>query len=155
MHPLIVFCAKYLFVAVGALAIAAWLKTANSLRWQFILTAILSGIVAVALTKIAGSLYYHPRPYIAQHIQPLITGAPTDNGFPSDHTVLCMTLTAVIFFYKRQLAALAFALTLLVGSARVLAHVHSPLDILGGLLIGATAGVVGAWFARKIKPAKA
>jgi membrane-associated phospholipid phosphatase len=36
---------------------------------------------------------------------------------------------------------------LLVGAARVLAYVHSPLDIAAGFLIGAVAAALASWLA--------
>ena len=38
----------------------------------------------------------------------------------------------------------------LVGTARVLAHVHSPLDIAAGYGIGAAAAVLASWLAPSI-----
>ena len=140
MDSIIVFLANYLILAIVLLAVFVSYKAEK--QRQFLLAVILAGILALVLAAIAGALFYSPRPFVSQNIKPLFPHGP-DNGFPSQHTVLAMTLTAVIYFYRRQLAAIAFLLTLLVGAGRVWAHVHSWIDILGGLAVGAIAGYAG------------
>ncbi|MBI4033604.1 phosphatase PAP2 family protein [Candidatus Saccharibacteria bacterium] len=140
MDSVIVFLANYLIFGVGLLAVLAAYKTQK--RREFILALIAAAILAWDLSLIADALYYNPRPFVSQNIEPLISHSP-DNGFPSQHTATAMMLTGVIYFYRRQLAIVAFFLTLLVGSGRVWAHVHSWVDILAGLVIGAIAGYAG------------
>jgi undecaprenyl-diphosphatase len=140
MDSIVVFLASYLIFAVVLLAILAAYRTKK--RREFIVALVLAGIIAWDLSAIAGSLFYNPRPFVSQNIEPLVAHGP-DNGFPSQHTVLAMTLSAVIYFYWRRLAIMAFVLTLLVGAGRVWADVHSWIDIMGGLAIGAIAGYAG------------
>ena len=140
MDWLIVFLANYLILVIGLLAVFVGYKTGK--RREFILTVVMAGILALDLVAIAGALYYNPRPFVSQNIEPLISHGP-DNGFPSQHTVVAATLTAIIYFYGRRLVLAAFILTLLVGAGRVWAHVHSWIDILGGLAVGAVAGYAG------------
>lgn len=151
MDNLIIFCAKYLIFILVLIVFAVWLKTAAKTRWQFAAAVVLAGIIAFALSKIIGVLYYHPRPFVTQNIKPLIFHG-NDNGFPSGHTLLAMTLTTIVYYYRPRLAASLFVLTLLVGIGRVLAHVHSPVDILGGLLLGVLTGWAGYQLAKKLLP---
>lgn len=151
MDSIIIFSAKYLILGVLLIAILTWYKTSK--RQEFILGLILASIVAYAFVVLAGNIYYHPRPFVVQNIQPLISHA-SDNGFPSEHTVAAMTITTVIYFYRKKFAALAFLITLGVAIGRVQAHVHSWIDIIGGLAIGIIAGysgvVLGKWLLPKI-----
>jgi undecaprenyl-diphosphatase len=140
MDAIIRFCAQYLILLIGLLVIYTWYRTNK--RREFVISVALALIIALILTKFAGALYFHPRPFVVEHIRPLIPHGP-DNGFPSEHTVAAMTLTSVIFFYRKKFAAIALALTISVGAGRVAAHLHSPIDIIGGLIIGALAGYLG------------
>ncbi len=148
MDSLIIFCAKYLVLFVFLIMLITWWQLDKKHKKEFIITLVISGIIALILTMVADKLYYNPRPFVSQNIKPLFPHG-TDNGFPSDHTVLAMTITSVIFYFKRPLAYAAFILTIGVGLGRVLAHVHSPVDILGGLVIGAAAAFIGHWFVSK------
>lgn len=60
-------------------------------------------------------------------------------GFPSDHVLFAAFLTFAVWFETRQrrLSWLLLALTLMIGVGRMLALVHSPLDVIGGLAIAA------------------
>ncbi|MEX0881569.1 MAG: phosphatase PAP2 family protein [Candidatus Saccharimonadales bacterium] len=145
MDAVIIFLANYLIFVIGLMAVFVAYKAKK--RREFILALVLAGILALDLSVLAGTLYYNPRPFVSQGIEPLISHGP-DNGFPSQHTVIAMTLTSVIYFYRRQIGAVALALTLLVGAGRVWAHVHSWIDILGGLVVGAIAGYAGVILAK-------
>lgn len=144
MDAIIVICAKYLLLLVVLGAGAAWLKTANRQKLRFLATIVLAGVIAYVLAKCASKLYYDPRPFVAEHIRPLIPHA-ADNGFPSDHALLTATLTATTYFFSKKIATLMAILTAAVGIARIAAHVHSPLDIAGGWAFG-IAGAVASYY---------
>ncbi len=142
MDWLIVFLAKDLFVAIILVAFLTWWGLDKNKKIQFAAAIVVAGLLGYILSKMGGGLYYHPRPFVTEHIKPLIPHG-NDNGFPSDHTWFCMTITAVIYYYNKRWALVAFILTLLVGAGRVLAHLHYPIDILGGLIVGTVAGYIG------------
>jgi undecaprenyl-diphosphatase len=149
MDNLIIFCAKYLFVAVVGIYILAIIQASPKHRKALVLAFVIAGIIAVVLDKLAGKLYYDPRPFVTHHLKPLISHS-ADNGFPSEHTVFTMTISAALIYYRRRLGMVAFGLALLVGIGRVAAHVHSPIDIIGGILIGIAAGSGGYFLAERI-----
>lgn len=94
----------------------------------------MSFIFSYLLAKISAMFIYDPRPFVTSHVQPLFPHTP-DNGFPSDHTLLTTAIAAVIFAFNKRLGAFLFALALVIGLARILAHVHQPLDIISSVLI--------------------
>ncbi len=148
MDSIIIFCAKYLVVIVVLIWLFAWAQSSKKHRLELALAVVIAGIIAVFLDKIAGKLYYDPRPFVTHHFKTLVAHA-ADNGFPSEHTVFTMTLSTVLIFYRRKLGELAFALSLIVGIGRIAAHIHSPIDIVGGIIIGVIAGYSGYWLAKK------
>lgn len=66
-------------------------------------------------------------------------------GFPSDHTLLASFLTFAVWYGTRikWLTILLGALTVTVAIGRVLALVHTPIDVIGGIGIG-TLGAI--WY---------
>lgn len=147
MHYFIIICAKYVLFLVVLLWAAAWLLLPKAARFQFTIATIIAGITALILSRIAGKVYFDPRPFVSQHVAPLIPHA-ADNGFPSDHALLTMTLTAITYFFNKKMAAAMLVLTILVGAGRVLARVHSPLDIAGGWVFGIIGALVGLYVGR-------
>lgn len=147
MDMVIIFCAKYLIFFVVLATALAWWRVDTETKKQFAVAAVIGGIVALVLAKIAGHLYFDPRPFVSHHVKPLISHA-ADNGFPSDHSLLAGMLTAITFFYSRKIASIMLVMTILIGVARVLAKVHSPIDILAGWLFGAIGAVIGYYVSR-------
>lgn len=144
MDNIIIFCAKYVFVATGLLVLIVMIRQTRKQRIKLLTTIIAAGIIAYILSKILGKLYYDPRPFVSQNITPLIPHS-ADNGFPSEHTWFTATIAACLYMFSKQYGKLAFVVVIIVGSARVLAHVHSPIDIVGGIAVG-----IAAAYAAKI-----
>lgn len=142
MDRIIIFCAQYLYLFVVLGIGIAWLRTTKNLKVKFIVATIIAGGIAFILSRIASKLYYDPRPFVKDHIKPLISHA-ADNGFPSDHALLTMTLTAITYFYNKKIALVMLILTIIVGISRILAKVHSPLDIGAGWILGFIGVLVG------------
>ena len=108
----------------------------------------MAGLTSYLVAKLLGSVYQPSgeRPFEVLGVTP---GASyLDNpGFPSDHALFTMFLTLAVWFEtrKRKLAAILLVLTLLVCVGRVLALVHTPLDVIGGLVV---ASIGGLWYIR-------
>lgn len=148
MDNIKIFSAKYLFAAVVLIVVWVWFRQTKDKKKEMLASALIAGVLALIVSRIAGKLYYDPRPFVTQHIQPLIPHA-ADNGFPSDHALLTSTLSAVIYAFSKKWGILAFILTIIVGAGRVLVHIHSPIDIAGAWLIGIGSALIGLFLAAK------
>ncbi len=135
MHTIITFIAQYLLFILIAIAGIYWLKQNNKAKLKIVFVGIVGSLIAFILMKIGAALFYDPRPFVTHNVVPYFQHA-ADNGFPSDHASLAAVLAATLFFASRKLGIALFVGAILVGSARVIAHVHSPIDIIGGLAIG-------------------
>lgn len=101
-------------------------------------SVVLAGITAYAAAKIA-ALIYQPhtlRPFERMGVDP---GAAYLNnpGFPSDHALFASFLTLAVWWalHDKKLTAAMAVLTLTMVVGRVVALVHTPADVVGGLLI--------------------
>lgn len=145
MHTLIVFIAQYLLFILILIAGAYWLIQDKSVKLKIVIIGILGSIIALILMKIGAALFYDPRPFVSSGVVPYFKHV-ADNGFPSDHTSLAAVLAVTIFFASRKLGIALFIGAIVIGSARVIANVHSPVDIIGGLLIG----IVGVYLSHSL-----
>ena len=141
MHRLISLVAQYAVFLSVVIAVVVWLRLPRRQKWEFAVMGVIGGVIALALLKLGGALYYDQRPFVTEHIAPLIPHAP-DNGFPSDHTLLAMFLAMCVLFYSRRWGIVLVALTIVIGAARVAAHVHHPIDILGAMAFAVVAAVI-------------
>jgi undecaprenyl-diphosphatase len=143
LDPVIAFVAQYFYLVVLAgaiifLAVQFRLgKSPLSLR-EFLLAALLIGVVAYLLSKVGNLFVNSPRPFLLTGVPPLIPSS-TDNGFPSDHTLLLAFMSALVFLVNKRAGILFLVLAVVIGLARVYAGVHHLLDVIGSLVIVALA----------------
>ena len=141
MDSVIVFVALYFLYLSVAVTVIFWWRCSRPTQIELLVRLIAGGLLALALATLAGHLYYDPRPFVTEHVTPLFAHA-ADNGFPSDHALLTSFLGFSVLAYSKKVGALLLALAIAVGSARVAAHVHAPVDIVGSFVISAFAAVV-------------
>src|SRR3990167_7663123 len=91
---LIIFGAKYLFLAIPAGALLYFLRQPAPERRRLLFLGATALPVIYVIAKIAGSLYYDPPPFVQTNFIPLVPHGP-DNGFPSEHTLFGAAISAV------------------------------------------------------------
>lgn len=107
---------------------------------------LLAGLTAYLIAKLLASVYQpsHLRPF--ELMDTAAKASYLNNpGFPSDHALFVWAITFAVWFETnaRKLAYVLVVFSLLVCVGRVLALVHTPLDVLGGFVIA----LVGAgWY---------
>jgi membrane-associated phospholipid phosphatase len=107
---------------------------------------LIAGLTAYILAKIIGH-FFQPefeRPFEKLGVD--AGAAYLDNpGFPSDHVLFCMAIFWAVWTQSkaRWAAITILILTLMVGLGRILALVHTPLDVIGGIVI---ASIGALWY---------
>jgi undecaprenyl-diphosphatase len=153
MHTLIKIVGEYFVWLSVAIVAVYWLRAKVrvkiSLTWQLVA----GGVLALVLSFIASRLFYDTRPFVTHHLTPIIPHA-ADNGFPSDHAMFTSFLAFTMVLYSKRTAIVLFIIALLVSWARVAAHIHNPIDIVGSFVIAAISVAVVRvvtkwWHARK------
>jgi undecaprenyl-diphosphatase len=71
-------------------------------------------------------------------------------SFPSNHALNNAAAAMICTLFYRRLAWLWWSVTILIGVSRVYVGVHYPSDVLGGLAIGAIAGLILGLLAKKL-----
>lgn len=151
MNFVILITAQYFFLVsiIGFLLYAAYLWLHQ--RWKFFPILILSALsfpLSFIIAKIFAHFIYDPRPFVVEHIKPLFAHA-ADNGFPSDHMLLTMTIASVVFAYNKKLGILLTFIAICIGAARVLANVHHIEDIVGSATIAVVASGLAFFVERR------
>lgn len=131
-------------VLVGAWALLFKVPKGN--RYKAYCRVLMAGLTAYLFAKLIGGIY---QPELQRPFELLGVEARAsflDNpGFPSDHILFCAAIALAVWFETRQkgITVLLVVCTLLVAVGRVMALVHSPLDIIGGVAM-ACAGAL--WY---------
>ncbi|MAF79703.1 hypothetical protein CL629_01340 [bacterium] len=133
----IVFFASYVpyLLGIGILffvyRISSSWKNGLYLISVFALTAILSrGILA----ELIGFFSQKPRPSVFLDIAPLFL--KEGFSFPSGHAAFFFALSFFAFIVYRKWGIVFLGISILIGIARIIAGVHFPVDILGGIVVG-------------------
>ena len=84
------------------------------------------------------------RPYIINSSIQLLIDQPKEFSFPSGHTAVSFTAVTALFLAKEKILwKIALVLAVFIAFSRLYLYVHFPTDILGGVIVGVVAGVVG------------
>ncbi|MEO6513645.1 MAG: phosphatase PAP2 family protein [Candidatus Saccharimonadales bacterium] len=134
MNTIAVIIASY-FIAIPLSVVLYELFTMNkNERLKLAALLVVGGIISLILAKVGSMLISDPRPFIAGHFDPLIVSS-TDNGFPSDHTLLAAFIGFVMLSRSRRTGILLLVVALAIGLARMYAGVHHSWDVLGSFVI--------------------
>jgi membrane-associated phospholipid phosphatase len=137
-------------VLLGAYALL--FKVPRGHRFEAYCRVLMAGLTAYLLAKFIATVY-QPSTLRPFEILGVEAGASYLNnpGFPSDHALFVTAIFLAVWFETRNklLSGLIALCVVLVALGRVLALVHTPLDVIGGIVIA----LIGAlWYIQKPKP---
>ena len=139
-------------VLIGVYALIA--KVPKNHRYEVYCRVLMAGLTSLLIAKFMATLY-HPEAERPFELLGVASGAAflPNAGFPSDHAVFAAAILYAVWFETRDklLSSILLVLLIVVGVGRVLALVHTPLDIFGGV-VAATVGAI--WYLTKV-PEKA
>ena len=153
MDEVIKICAKYLIIVPVLVELYIFWKLDKNGRREMVKVFLATALLAVILAKLGSHLYNDPRPQFSDGSTPLIPHA-NDNGFPSDHTLLAATLAFVAYSFNKKLGYSLLGVAVIIGWARVAAHIHHLTDIAGSVVAAAIAYVLVLALIGYLKPAK-
>jgi undecaprenyl-diphosphatase len=145
MNGFIVLTGEYLVYVIGLIFVIFFFQKRQA---GIILLTAASLINALLLAVVCGEMFKSVRPFVLEHTSPLIRHG-ADNGFPSNHALLAMTLASIVYIYHRPWGLALGAAGILVGIARVMAGVHHPIYIIGSVVIA-----LGSVYAAKLSVVK-
>lgn len=125
-------------LVVPVVLVAAWamLRLPQKERFDRIARGIVAGLVALLSAKLLSLLYQDgERPFMILGVDP--KAAYLNNpGFPSDHVLFVFAITFVVWASTKSkpLALSLLIMSVMVAAGRVLALVHTPIDVLGGFV---------------------
>ncbi len=136
MESVIIFAASKLHTVIVLAGVVFFLCLSKERKILFGYRTFFALPAAFILGRIASLLVSSPRPFVTEHIQPLIAHV-ADNGFPSEHTLLVATVAALVYTEHKAYGIVLGALAICVGVSRVLADVHHGIDVVGSVVIAA------------------
>jgi undecaprenyl-diphosphatase len=86
------------------------------------------------VAEIIRFFYHHPRPFITYSVHQLISESGW--SFPSGHATFFFALATAVYLYNKKWGRGFFIAALIMTISRIIAGIHYPSDILGGMVIG-------------------
>jgi undecaprenyl-diphosphatase len=146
LDALMKFAAKDLVFALVLLMPLLWFWPAavgqRSLNERIAATAVGAGALALLVALAVAHLHHASRPFVSDPATRQLIGHAADNGFPSEHATFAFAIGGAIVRRRRLVGAIALAIAVWIGFARVFVGIHWPADILAGAAIGLTAGAL-------------
>jgi len=142
MKDLAIFLSLYLpyILAIGFVVFALSQKIKKD-KWLMFIEGLLAVILARGIITESVRFFYHSlRPFEALGFEPLI--GESGYSFPSGHMTFFFALATALYFWNKRWGLSFMLLTLFIGVGRVMAGVHWPTDILGGIVVGFFSGVL-------------
>ncbi|MGO2242904.1 MAG: phosphatase PAP2 family protein [Halomonas sp.] len=142
-------CAVDLMWLVPALFIVGWLRGNEPLK-RSLLEALIATLLALAASRLIGTLWPMPRPFMIPIGESLIEHSATP-AFPSNHLTILTTIgiSLMLHSHSRRIGGCLLLLAIPVAWARIFMGVHFPQDMAGAVLLSVlTAILVGfnrAW----------
>lgn len=153
MDTITVLAAKYLYLVSILAALIFFLRQPRPRQAQLVAFAVVYLPAVVVIARAAALCYFDPRPFVLEHIQPLVLHE-ADNGFVSDHSLLASAVATLVAYFQRRLGLVLWVLACVVGAARVYVGLHHPIDVLAAFAISAALSPLAYFVARRwIAPA--
>lgn len=149
MKPIVQLIADGLIVPVVIIGgWALWRYVPKSQRLTAYTYALMAGLTSLLVAKLL-SILYQPsseRPFelLGQKAGALYFDNP---GFPSDHALFVTVIVLAVWALtrKKKLSLFLAGLVVLICVGRVVALVHTPTDVIGGVIAGLVGGL---WYVR-------
>ena len=136
LNPLMILLAEkaeYLFFAG---IILYWFLRRSENR-KMVVEAILAACVALSINGEIGHFFYRNRPFVTHHVNWLIPHI-RNASFPSDHATAAFVIATAIWIWKKRDGWMWLVLAAGIALSRVWTGVHYPLDVVAGMIIGAS-----------------
>ncbi len=148
LDRLAVFFTDYAGYIMLAVLVLLFIFKSSKLSRFMVLVALISAAVSRGIiTTIIRFFYHHPRPFDVLTVKQLIPEG--GYSFPSGHAAFYFALSTGVYLYNKKLGIAFFAVSALMGIARIFAGVHWPADILGGALVGILTALIVNFYAVK------
>jgi len=151
LDSLIIFCAKYLpYLMVAVLALFLVFGHDRKKELKMIFYALGSVILSrLIITEIIRYFYHHPRPFMVYDITPLLYDFA--GSFPSGHAAFFFALAAIVFIFHKKWGIVYFLGSLIICVSRIMAGIHWPVDVLGGMLVGIGSAILIYYSTQKLR----
>lgn len=136
-----------MFVLILGLALYLFVQKRQRVAAQVALQALAAAFIGRALiVPLIRAFFFRARPFVEGAVTQLVQHDPAESAFPSGHATVMFALAFSLLFSKNPRFGIIYLISATVSSfSRIIVGVHFPLDIVGGMLVGALAAFFAKW----------
>lgn len=135
-----------LFLMLAGLAVWILLREKERIRWLVALQALAAAFIGRALiVSLMRIFFFRDRPFVDAAVIQLVFHNPLEGSFPSGHATIMFAIAFSLFFANIRWGAIYLFLAVISSLSRIVVGVHFPLDIIGGMLVGALSALLAKW----------
>ena len=136
-NSIIVFFAEYLAFILPVVFIFLLYRQTSHIRekiWIFCIVFFSAIITKFGVAELIHIFYQRPRPFLTYNIFPLFS--ENTYSFPSGHASFFFAFSFAIYLYNKKWGFWFLVASVFMTVSRIIAGVHYPSDILGGMVLG-------------------
>lgn len=103
--------------------------------WSELTSTTITVFLAWAVSGILKLIVHAPRPFVEKGIENQFM-VQSHTSFPSGHATIFFALATIIFMYSKRTGIMLYCFAIVIATARVVAGIHYPIDVVAGALIG-------------------
>lgn len=148
---LIIFLGAYFqyFLVIFLFLFLYFSKYSKQQKFRMFWVTIISTVIArFGIVEIIRFFYHRPRPFALHQIHQLLS--ENEWSFPSGHAAFFFAMATAIYLYNKKWGLYFFIGAIFMNISRIVAGVHYPSDIIGGMIVGVIVAYVVFYFAEKI-----
>lgn len=136
--------AGIIWIVIGVLLLIT--KKHRRIGFLVLLGLLLGLIIGNGIVK---NVVARPRPCWINSDFKLLISVPKDYSFPSGHTQASVIAATIITLYRKEWGWIVIPLAVCIAFSRLYLYVHFPTDVLGGVLMGITIGLITYFIGNK------
>lgn len=135
MDSMMISLSKYgIYLALGIIISLLLFSSKRGLG----IVGVISILVGLLTNILISALYFRDRPFVSHDVQLLLVKEPS-GSFPSDSVMIMFVVAILIWQIKRLFGFIFLLLAFLTAFSRVYVGHHYPVDVIGGMAVGAMA----------------
>lgn len=150
MNPIFIGLAEYTVYVLAFVLLLYWFTQQHSNRLM-----VISAVMAFGLAELAGKavsiLHSNLQPFAELANVNQLIEKEVNNSFPSDHTILFISVTITIWLFRRRATILWVIIGCLASISRIGVGVHYPADVLVGGMIAVISAIAAYVMVRKLR----
>lgn len=135
-----------MFALILGLAVYLFVQKKGRAAAQAAIQALAAAFIGRALiVPLIRAFFFRARPFVEGAVTQLVSHDPSESAFPSGHATVMFALAFSLFFKNARFGTVYLILATVSSFSRVVVGVHFPLDIVGGMLVGALGAFAAEW----------